>query len=116
MIVFFCFLILKVFMRTTGGHFLKTFFIDKLKNGLLFLLSIEVIDTIDPSKHFDYLRPSGKLVYKIDDIYNVPRIDIYFDAWYPNSVRLWPKDNSARQHFLMIERIPPTSPQLLSLF
>ena len=48
---------------------------------------IEVIDTIHPSKHFDYLRPSGKVVYKIDDVYNVPRVDIYFDGWYPNSVR-----------------------------
>ena len=38
--------------------------------------SIDVTDTIHPSKHFDYLRPSGKLVYKIDDVYNVPRVDI----------------------------------------
>ena len=73
---------------------------------------IEVIDTIDPSKHFDYLKPSSKLFYKVDDIYNVLRIDVNFDGWYPNSVRLWPKDNSARQYFLMIERAPPTSPQL----
>ena len=63
---------------------------------------------------FDYLRPSGKPVYEIDDIYKVPRIDVYFYVWYPNSARLWPKDNSARQHFLMIERTPPTSPQLSS--
>ena len=45
---------------------------------------IEVIGTIDPSKNFDYFRPSSKLVYKIDDIYNIPRIDIYFEGWYPN--------------------------------
>ena len=38
--------------------------------------SIDVTDTIHPSEHFDYLRPSGKLVYKIDDVYNVPRVDI----------------------------------------
>ena len=81
--------------------------------GCCFLTSrirpaIEVIDTIDPSKHFDCLRPKGKLVYKIVDIYNVPRIDIYFEDWYPNNVRLWQKYNSARQHFLIIKRTPLT--------
>ena len=76
--------------------------------------AIEVIDTIDPSKHFDCLRPKGKLVYKIVDSYNVSRIDIYLEGWYPNSVRLRPKYNSARQQFLMIKRTPLTSPQLSS--
>ena len=38
--------------------------------------SIEVIDVIDLSKHFVYLRPSSKLVYKVDDVYNVLRVDI----------------------------------------
>ena len=119
MIVLYCFLILKVFMRITLGYFLKTFLLISKKMGCCFpssrnKASIEVIDVIDLSKHFVYLRPSGKLVYKVDDIYNLLRVDIYFDGWYPNSVCLWPKDNSARQHILMIERTPPTCPQLSS--
>ena len=108
MIVLYCFLILKVFMRITLGYFLKTFLLISKKMGCCFPSSrnkpsIEVIDVIDLSKHFVYLRPSGKLVYKVDDIYNLLRVDIYFDGWYPNSVCLWPKDNSARQHYLTIE-------------
>ena len=54
------------------------------------------------------------LVYKVHDIYSVPRIDIYFEGWYLNTIHLRPKDNSAWQYFLMIERTPSTLPQLFS--
>ena len=74
-------LILKVFMRITLAYFLKTFLLISKKMGCCFpssrnKASIEVIDVIDLSKHFVYLRPSGKLVYKVDDVYNVLRVDI----------------------------------------
>lgn len=39
---------------------------------------IKIIDKIDPSRDFDYLRPKGKLVYKIDCLNDVPKIDILF--------------------------------------
>lgn len=32
----------------------------------------------------------------------------------PTNIRLWPKDNTTRQQFLIIERTPPTSSQLSS--
>ena len=38
----------------------------------------KIIDKIDPSRDFDYLRPKGKLVYKIDCLNDVPKIDILF--------------------------------------
>ena len=31
---------------------------------------------------FDYLRPKGRLLYTIDGVCNVPRVDIYFDWHY----------------------------------
>ena len=55
--------------------------------------NIEIIDEIEPGKDFDYLRPKDKLIYKTDSVYDVPKIDVLFEGWYPNSVRLWPRDN-----------------------
>ena len=57
---------------------------------------IEIIDEIPPGEEFDYLRSKGKLGYKIGNVYDVPNIDIIFDDWYANSVRLWPKDKKVR--------------------
>ena len=47
---------------------------------------IEIIVEILLGEEFDYLRPKGKLVCKIDSVYDVPKIDIIFDDWYINSV------------------------------
>ena len=77
-------------------------------------LKVKIVDTIDKSQEFDYLRPKGRLVYKIDSVYNVPKIDIYFDGWYANSIRLLPKISEARKHFLRIERTPPFSSPISS--
>ena len=46
----------------------------------------------------------------MDSIYDVPKINILFDDWYSNSVRLWPKTDKARKQFLRTERTPPCSP------
>ena len=43
-------------------------------------LKVKIIDIIDKGQEFDYLRPKGCLIYKIDSAYNVPKIDIYFDG------------------------------------
>ena len=37
-------------------------------------------------------------------------IQIIFDGWSEIIVRLWPKDNTARENFLLLERTPPISP------
>ena len=75
-------------------------------------MRIKVVDTIDGGNEFDNLRPKGSLILKTDSIYNVPKIDILFDDWYANSVRLWPKTNKAHKHVLEIERTPPNSPPI----
>ena len=42
-------------------------------------LRIKVVDTTDEGIEFDYLRPKGRLILKLDSVYNVPKIDILFD-------------------------------------
>ena len=56
------------------------------------------------------MRPKGKLILRIDSIYNVPKIDVLFDDWYTNSIRLWPKTEKTRKHCLKIKRKPINSP------
>ena len=73
---------------------------------------IEIIDETPPGQEYDYLRPEGKITYSIGSVYDVPKIEIAFDGWYVNSVRLWPKNKRVRPHFLMLERTPLVSPQI----
>ena len=73
-------------------------------------MEIEIIDTISKDPEFDYLRPKGRLILKMNSVSDVPKIDILFDDWYSNSIRLWPKTNKACKHFLRIERTPPCCP------
>ena len=73
---------------------------------------IEIIDQTPKRKEFDYLRPEGKITYSIDSTYDVPRIEIDFNGWYVNSVRLWPESKKVRPHFLMLRRTAPVSPQI----
>ena len=47
---------------------------------------IEIVDKIPPGQEFDYLRLENKIIYSIDTVYDVPRIEIAFDEWYVNSV------------------------------
>ena len=51
-------------------------------------LKIEIIDKTPPGQEYNYLRPEGKINYSTDSIYDVPKIEIAFDGWYVNSVRL----------------------------
>ena len=41
---------------------------------------IKVIDETPKRQEFDYLRPEGKIMYSIDEIYDVPRVEITFDG------------------------------------
>ena len=73
---------------------------------------IEIIDEIPKGKEFDYLRSEGKIIFGIDTTYDVPRIEIDFNGWYVNSVRLWPESKKVKPHFLMLRWTPPVSPQI----
>ena len=52
---------------------------------------IKIVDLIDKDEKFNYLQSKGTLILRMDSIYNVLKIDVLFDDWYTNSVRLWPK-------------------------
>ena len=71
---------------------------------------VKIVDEIPKVERYDYLRPEGTIVYSIDRTYNIPMIQIIFDGWSEIIVRLWPKDNTARENFLLLERTPPISP------
>ena len=73
---------------------------------------IEIIDETPKGKEFDYLRPEGKITYGIDTTYDVLRIEIDFNGWYVNSVRLWRKNKKVRPHFVMLRKTPSVSPQI----
>ena len=86
------FFILKVFTNSTYVFYQKITFPDS--NGLLLSLfepKITIIDEILKGTEYDYLRPKGTITCSIDKIYDVPRIELAFDGWYVNSVRLRPK-------------------------
>ena len=80
------------------------------KRGYCFSLKeprIKIFDQTPPGENFDYLRPEGVINFTIDRKFNVPLIEIQFEGWFENSVRLWPKDSKARENFLLLERTPP---------
>ena len=77
-------------------------------------MRIKVVDKIDEDIEFDYLRPKGRLILKLDSVYNAPKIGILFDDCYVNSVRLCPKAEKTHKHFLQIERTAPNSPPISS--
>ena len=67
-----------------------------------------------PGDDFKYLRPQATTTLSIDRKYNVPLIDIRFDGWYENSVRLWPKHSEQTEHFLLLEKTPLQTPSITS--
>ena len=77
-------------------------------------IQVKIIDTIAEGSEFDYLRPKGRITFKMDSAYDVLQLDIFFDDWYTNKVRLWPKTEKARKHFLRIEKTPPDTPPIVS--
>ena len=54
---------------------------------------METIDETPEGEKFDYLRPKETITYSIDSTYNITLIEINFDGWFENSVRLWGKNN-----------------------
>ena len=47
-------------------------------------IKIEIVDNIDQAEAFNYLRPKGSLILRMDSVYNVPKIDILFGDWSTN--------------------------------
>ena len=72
-------------------------------------IKIKVVDNICQDEAFNYLQPKGRLILRMDSVYNIPKIYILFDDWNTNSVRLWPKTKKASEHFLNVERAPPNT-------
>ena len=68
-----------------------------------------------PGDDFDYLRPQGTITLSTDRKYNIPLVDIRFDGWYENSVRLWPKHIEQGNYFLLLQRTPLQTPSTSSL-
>ena len=50
---------------------------------------IKIIDCTPPGAAFDYVRPNGTISFSVDRKYNAPVVDIRFEGWYENCVRLW---------------------------
>ena len=67
---------------------------------------IKIIDSRPPGAAFDYLRPNSTISFSVDRKYNIPVVDIRFERWYENSMRLWPYHTEQREHFLQLERTP----------
>ena len=77
--------------------------------------NIKIHDCISPSNEFDYLRLQGTITFSLDRKYNTTIIDIRFDGWYENSVRLWPKHTEQIEHFLLLKRTPLQTPSISSI-
>ena len=77
--------------------------------------NIKTFDLTPPGDDFNYLRPERTTTLSVDRKYQVPLIDIRFDGWYENSVRLWPKHVEQREHFVLLERAFLPSPSISSL-
>ena len=67
---------------------------------------IKIIDCTPPGAAFDYVRPNGTISFSVDRKYNAPVVDIRFEGWYENCVRLWSYHTKQREHFLQLERTP----------
>ena len=75
---------------------------------------IKTVDCTPPGTAFDYLRPKGTISFSVDKKYTVPVVDISFEGWYENSVRLWPYHTEQRKHFLQFQWTPLQTPSISS--
>ena len=49
---------------------------------------IKIIDWTPPGAAFKYLRPNGTISFSVDRKCKIPVVDISFEGWYENRVRL----------------------------
>ena len=76
---------------------------------------IRICDCTPTGDDFEYLRAKGTTTLSIDRKYNIPIVDISFDNWLENSVRLLPKHTEQREQFLLLQRTPLQTPSVSSL-
>ena len=72
--------------------------------------NVEIIDEIPEGKQYDFLRPGGTSAYRINQMYDIPEIEINFDGWHKSSIRLWLISDTFRSKFLKFHRTPLPSP------
>ena len=60
---------------------------------------IKIIDCTPPGAAFDYLRSTGTISFSVDKKYNVLAVNISFEGWYENIVRLWPYHTETERTF-----------------
>ena len=75
---------------------------------------IEIVDLTPPGAEFDYLRQNGTISFSVDRKYNIPVVEINFEGWYENNVRLWPYHTKQRENFLQLQRIRLQTPSISS--
>ena len=106
-----------VFMIVTDTYYQKEFILEK-KLVVFFSNNepkIKLFDVTPPGDDFEYLRPKGTITFSIDRKYNILLVDIRFDGWYENNVRLWPKHTEQREHFLLLQKTPLQTPSVSPL-
>ena len=74
-------------------------------------MQVNIIVTIVEGSEFDYLRPKGRIIFKIDSAYDVPQLDIFLVI---GTLTVLGFGRKARKHFLRIERTPPDTPPIVS--
>ena len=72
-------------------------------------LKMKIVDLNNDDEKFSFLLTNGKFVLRMDNVYDVPKIEALFDNWCANNTRLWPKTEKAHQYFLKTERTPINS-------
>ena len=75
---------------------------------------IKIIDCTSPGAPFNYLRLKGTISFNVDRKYKIPVVDISFEGWYENSLRLWPCHTEQREHFLQLQTTPLQTPSVSS--
>lgn len=72
----------------------------------------DLLDYFPADSEFEYLRPRGHIIVKIDEMFLVPVVILDFDKCAPKYVRLLPYEHLNRQPFVYLDRTPLPSPVL----
>lgn len=67
--------------------------------------NIQIHDCIPQLDQFDYLRLHGTITVSLDRKYNITIVDIKFDGWFENSVRLWPNIVNRKSNFCCLKEL-----------
>lgn len=56
-----------------------------------------MVNEIEKEKHYEYLEPKGTIYCLRDLDYNVLLLDIEFEGWIPNQVRIWHNEKNPQK-------------------